>query len=109
LGYLTNGLRGALLALIAIIIPPLIVLLLDRIYQQIRNHPAVIGFIQGLSLAVEGIFVLILLSLMQNAGADWRSIGIAVIAMVLAATRRIPVIGIVVLAALAGNVIWTNH
>lgn len=55
LGYLTGGWRGAILALIAINLPPLLVLMVDQLYRRVKNHPAVEGFARGLSLAVVGV------------------------------------------------------
>ena len=103
LGYLTGSWRGALFALIAITLPPLLVLIVDKLYRRIKNHPAVEGFVRGLSLAVEGIFGMVLIGLMQNFGVDTRSVLIATAAIALGLTRRVPVIGIIALAALIGS------
>ena len=102
LGYLTNGLLGAMLALIAITLPPLLVLLVDKLYSRVKNHPAVEGFVRGLSLAVVGIFATVLIGLLRSSGVDAYSMAIATAAIGLGLTRRIPVIGIIALAALVG-------
>lgn len=104
LGYLTDGWRGAMLALIAINLPPLLVLFVDQLYRRIENHPVVEGFIRGLSLAVVGIFGMVLLGLMQNFGVDTRSVLLATAAIGLGLTRRVPVFGIIALAAVVGSV-----
>ncbi len=52
LGYLVDGPRGALIALLAIVIPPVAVLAVDRIYARVQDRPAVEGFVWGLGLAV---------------------------------------------------------
>ena len=104
LGYLTGGWRGAMLALIAINLPPLLVLMVDQLYRRVKNHPAVEGFIRGLSLAVVGVFGMVLISLMQNFGVDTRSVLLATAAIGLGLTRRVPVFLIIVLAALVGSV-----
>src|SRR5918997_2454235 len=69
-GYLTDGLRGAALALVAITIPPLLVLLIDRLHRRIGQHPAVAGFVRGLSLGVVGVFLVVLGRLLVNTGLD---------------------------------------
>ena len=104
LGYLTYGLRGAMLALIAIALPPLLVLMVDKLYRRVKDNPVVQGFVRGLSLAVVGIFGMVLIDLMRNFGVDTRSVLIAIAALGLGLTRRIPIIGIIALAALVGSV-----
>jgi chromate transporter len=104
LGYLTNGLLGALLALIAISLPPLTILWVARLYSRVQHHPAMEGFIRGLSLAVVGIFAVVLVQLMGGVGVDARSVLIALAAAGLGWTRRVPVIVIIGLAAVTGMV-----
>jgi len=54
LGYLTGGWRGSLLAMVAVTLPPLLILSIERLYRRIQHHPAVEGFVLGLGLAVVG-------------------------------------------------------
>ena len=69
LGYLVDGLRGAALTLLAIALPPLLVLVLVHgFYRRWGSHPATQGFVRGLSLAVVGIFVIVLGGIMNFAG-----------------------------------------
>lgn len=102
LGYLTGGLPGALLALVALTLPPLLVLVVDRAYHRIQAHPAVEGFVRGLSLAVLGIFATVLARLLTSAGTS--GIGILVLssAVLIALSRRVPVICIIGIAACVG-------
>src|SRR5262249_27942960 len=59
LGYLVDGLRGALVTTAAIALPPFVVLVLVHgIYRRWGNHPGTQGFVRGLGLAVVGIFVI---------------------------------------------------
>lgn len=99
-----GGWRGAMLALIAINLPPLLVLMVDQLYRRVKNHPAVEGFVRGLSLAVVGIFGMVQIGLIQNFGVDTRSMLLATAAIGLGLTRRVPVFGIIALAALVGSV-----
>ena len=102
LGYLTAGGRGALLALVAITVPPLLVIGVDRLYRRVQHHPAVEGFVRGLGLAVVGIFVVVLFGLLRGVGLDARSVCIALGSVGLGMTRRVPVVAVLALAALAG-------
>ncbi len=106
LGYLTDGLRGALLATLAICIPPLFVLLIDRLHRRVGDHPAVIGFVRGLSLAVIGIFLVVMVGLLRDNGTDLGSISILVGSLIVGLTRRVPVVLLLVLAALVGVLLY---
>ncbi len=105
LGYLTGGLPGSLLALLAILLPPLLILVIERGYRRVQHHPAVEGFVSGLGLAVAGIFVVSLSGILRSAGLSPRTLSIALIAIVLTVTRRVPLFGIIGLAGLAG-ILW---
>ena len=102
LGYLVAGWRGAGLALVAILLPPLLVVATDRLYRRVGHHPAMEGFVRGLGLAVVGIFVVVLWGILRNVGPDARTVGIALGSVGLGLTRRVPVPAILALAALAG-------
>jgi chromate transporter len=105
LGYLVGGVSGAIAALFAILLPPLLVLLVARLYQRVKHHPAVEGFIRGLSLAVIGVFVVVLFGLLTNSGLSLRTFLTCGGALALAASRRVPVVVILGLAALLG-IVW---
>jgi chromate transporter len=102
LGYLTHGVLGSLLALVAITLPPLLILGVERLYRRVQHHPMVEGFVRGLSLAVAGVFVVVMLSLLRSAGVNLPSVLILLAAVGLAATRRVPLVAIMALAGGAG-------
>lgn len=105
LGYLTGGLRGSLLALLAILMPPMLILGVERLYRRVQNHPAVEGFVQGLGLAVVGVFLVALWGILHSAGLSPRSLTILLTAVGLSLTKRVPILAIVALAGLAG-IVW---
>ena len=105
LGYLTGGLPGSLLALLAILLPPLLILVVERGYRRIQHHPAVEGFVSGLGLAVAGVFIVTLSGILRTAGLSPRTVVVAVSAVALTLTRRVPLFGIIGLAGLAG-IFW---
>jgi chromate transporter len=103
LGYLVDGLRGAALTLVAIALPPVVVLLLVHgFYRRWGSHPATQGFVRGLGLAVAGIFLIVLTGIMRTAGWNAGNLLIMLGALALGATRRVPVLVVLVLAALVG-------
>jgi chromate transporter len=91
LGYIMLGPWGSVAALVALLIPPMLVLGIERLYSRVQHHPAVEGFIRGLNLAVVGTFVPILVKILQGSGIDGLKIALVVVAFGLGWVRRIPV------------------
>jgi chromate transporter len=103
LGYFVGGLRGAAVTLIAIVIPPLLVLgLVHGLYRRWGHHPATQGFVRGLGLAVSGVFVIVLTNIMKASDLNVSNLMIVAGAIALGATRRVPVFVILMLAAIVG-------
>jgi chromate transporter len=106
LGYLVGGIRGAALTLLAVSLPPLLVLVLVHgFYRRWGSDPATQGFVRGLGLAVSGIFVIVLAGIMRSAGWGFTNLLIMLGAIGLGATRRLPVVLVLLLAALVGIVL----
>ena len=101
-GYFINGVPGALLSLVAIVIPPFLILGVEWLYQRTRHHPAVEGFVRGLGLATVGIFVVVLQRLLHDVGLTVPTLLICGISGAVGLARRIPVIAVLVGAALLG-------
>lgn len=106
LGYLTYGYLGALLALIAITLPPCLVLVIAGIYHRLEKQRWVAGVMRGISLAVVGILLSVCYSILNRPGIDWKSLLIAASAFGLAASKRINIIVILVLAGLVGYLLY---
>lgn len=106
LGYLTYGWLGSLLALIAITLPPLLILIIERIYTRIQKQRWIPGLMRGVSLAVVGIFLTVFWTVMQSIHPDWRSWLICLIALALTATRKINLLIILIIAGLVGYMIY---
>lgn len=105
LGYLVGGVSGSLTALAAICLPPFLILLVQRAYLRVQHHPFVEGFVHGLSLAVVGVFLVVLVGLLtEGSGINTRSLIIAAASFGLGATKRVPVALIIALAAVVGMV-----
>lgn len=106
LGYLTYGYLGAALALIAITLPPCLVLVIAAIYHRLEQQRWVAGVMRGISLAVVGILLTVCYSILDRPGFDWKSLLIAASAFGLAASKRINIIVILVLAGLVGYLLY---
>ena len=64
IGYFAMGIPGALLALAAAMIPPLLVLPIAHVVRPRRAHPRVDGLIRGLVLATTGLTIAISMTLL---------------------------------------------
>lgn len=106
LGYLTMGWLGALLATAALSLPPLLALAVAGFYTRLEHNPAAQDFMRGLSLGVVGLTVAVTLSLVSATITDWRGVVIMLAALGLALSKRVPIIAILGLAAVAGLVVY---
>ncbi len=107
LGYFTYGVVGALLALIAIMIPPLLVLVVAAQYSRIAQQIRVQGAMQGVSLAVIGIQISVVWTILRQPGVDWKGIIIGICAFALALSRKVNVLLILALAGIAGYLLYS--
>lgn len=106
LGYLTYGFWGAFLALIAITIPPFLVLIIARSYSRIEQWPRTQGAMRGVSIAVIGLLVTVIWTILHQPGVDVKGLLIAVGAFILALTRKVNILLILALAGLVGYLIY---
>lgn len=106
LGYFTYGYLGAALALVAITLPPLLVLLVSALYHQIERQRWVPGVMQGISLAVVGISLTVVWTILHQPGIDWLGWLIAIAAFGLALSKRVNFLLILALAGVAGYFLY---
>jgi chromate transporter len=106
LGYLIFGWAGALLALAALSLPPLLILVVATFYNRIEHQPIAQDFTRGLALGVVGLTLAASASLASSSIVDWNGIVIMLCALGLALSKRVPIILILALAAVAGYMIY---
>jgi chromate transporter len=106
LGYLTYGYLGALLALIAITIPALLVLLISAGYRRIERRTWVQGAMHGISLAVVGLLLAVVWTILRQPGVDWKGLLIAAGAFGLALSRKVNILLILGLAGVVGYFLY---
>jgi len=104
LGYLTAGLPGALLASLAIALPPLLVLIVARVHSRLKSFAATSGVLDGLVLAMVGSGAVVLANLFIANGVNAITLATGALAAALAFDGRAPTWLILVGAALAG--VW---
>lgn len=100
--YLVAGLPGAVLSCIALLLPPLLVLIVQCCHARIANRPGTQGFLDGVVLVIVSFSVIVLAGMFQSNGLDKGMVFIAVISAVLAISRRVSANLILVLAAVVG-------
>ena len=105
--YLVGGFRGVILACIAIIIPPLLILVVNRFYTRIASYPAAQGMLDGLVLVIASFSVIVVFRLFVNNGIDIEMVVIAVISAVLAISRKVSA-NIILLAAALIGIVFVN-
>src|SRR5712692_9192928 len=101
MGYLTYGYIGALLALIAITIPALLVLVISAGYSRIEHQAWVQGAMYGVSIAVVGLLLTVVWTILHQPGVDWKGVLIAAGAFGLAFSRKV---NILIILSLAGQI-----
>jgi chromate transporter len=106
LGYLSYGFLGAFLVLIAITIPPFLVLIIASVYTRLEQQRWVAGLMRGITLAVVGTFLTVFWTLRSGSATDWRSWLICAIAFALVFSRRVNILLILVMAGVAGYFIY---
>src|SRR5229473_89047 len=106
LGYLTYGYLGAFLALIAITLPALLVLVVSAGYARIERQVWVQGAMHGVSLAVVGLLLTVVWTILRQPGVDWKGLLISVAAFGLALSRKVNILIILSLAGLAGYLLY---
>ncbi len=106
LGYFSYGYLGACFALIAITLPTLLVLVVSAGYTRIEQHAWVQGAMYGVSLAVVGLLLTVVWTILYQPGLDWKGLLIAAAAFGLALSRKVNILLILSLAGLAGYFLY---
>ncbi len=106
MGYLTYGFLGSALALVAITIPALLVLAISAGYTRIEHRPSVQGAMRGVSLAVVGLLLYVVVTILHQPGVDWRGLLIAAASFGLAFSRKVNILVILSLAGLVGFLLY---
>ncbi len=106
LGYLTYGWAGAGLALAGLCLPPLLILVVSVFYNRLEHQPQVQDFVRGMALGIAGLTVTVALGLAGSTILDWGGVLIAAGALALALSKKVPIILVLALAALAGWLLY---
>jgi len=100
--YLVAGIPGAIMSAIALIMPPFFVVLVQYCYARINHISTIQGILDGVVLVISSFTVIVLAGVFKNSGIDVTLLIIAAVSAILAATRRVSVNLILIVAALFG-------
>lgn len=103
--YLVAGLPGAIISCVVLLLPPLLILIVQRCYTRIGKLPATQGLLDGVVLVITSFSIIILVRMFLGNGINIGMIAIAVISTILAATRRVSTNIILIVAVLAGFIL----
>jgi chromate transporter len=107
-GYIANGVTGALLATFFVFLPSFIFVIVGVHYvEKVRENRKIQAFLAGVSAAVVGVIAVVSLDLIPEALVDWPAIGIAVAAFLLIAFLKRDV-ALVAVGAMAGGIIYAS-
>jgi chromate transporter len=106
LGYLTFGWVGAVLALAALTLPTLLIVGVQAVYSQIEKHPMTQDFSTGIALSIVGLSLAVTASLVTASIVDIGGVLIALGAMALGLSKKVPIVVILLLSAVVGVVIY---
>lgn len=105
LGYLTGGIVGALLATVAVTLPPFIVLLVLRVHERLKHFKATRGVLDGLVLAIVGVSIVVMARLFLSNGVSATTIILCIAAAAAVFHGRVPSIVLLIAAGVAGAVL----
>jgi len=106
IGYLVSALPGAIAAALGVFLPVyLFVIILTPFYERIAKYPGVSAFIMGVTAATTGAIVGSLFNLGRHSLADYPSMVIAGVTVILLFRFKIPEPVIVIVAAVIGLVL----
>ncbi|WP_234117576.1 chromate transporter [Clostridium hydrogenum] len=100
--YLVAGLRGALLSCIALLLPPLLILIVQPCYNRIASYPATQGLLDGVVIVISTFSIIVVFKIFVGNGIDIETIAIAAISFALAMSRRVSTNIILLVSALIG-------
>jgi chromate transporter len=107
-GYLANGIPGAVLATFFVFLPSFIFVIAGVHYvEKLRENRSIQAFLAGVSAAVVGVIAVVSLDLIPGALVDWPTVGIAVISFLLIALLKRDV-ALVAIGAILGGIIYSS-
>ena len=104
IGYAVGGIPGGLVALVASILPPTVIILgVTMILHRLRREAWISSFVEGLSPAISVLMLFTAWKIFEKGGAGgWAPWAIGLVSMVGMLSGRIPARIVIILAGIIG-------
>ena len=107
IGYKVMGIPGAVVATVAIFLPPALVMLVSAHFlAQVRNSPHVTAALRGIRPAVIGMIAAAAWNVGSTASPTWQSAAIFLLALGALLSKRVGVVWVIPSAGLAGLLLY---
>jgi len=107
LGFLVAGWWGAVLAVVAATLPPLLIVPIELLHRRFGDLAPIRDFVRGLNLAIVATFPVVMLRLVGAHGFDPPTLALVAASALLVASGRLPSVVVLALAAAAGVAIFS--
>ena len=104
IGYAVGGIPGGLVALLASILPPTVIILgVTMILQRLRREAWISSFVEGLSPAISVLMLFTAWKIFEKGGTDgWEAWAIGLVSMAGMLSGKIPERIVIILAGIIG-------
>nr|WP_255557009.1 chromate transporter [Sodalis sp. dw_96] len=99
-GYFIGGVKGAGAATLALVIPPFLVIILDRVRSRLLHLPRFRAVMHSLSLSVIALLIPSTAALAVHAATDPLGVAMVVLGTILLLCRTSPLVGIAIALAI---------
>jgi chromate transporter len=103
LAYLIAGIPGAVVTTLAVVLPPILIFPVNRIYSRFGRLALTQGFVDGTLLVVAATVPMIYVQIM---GFDARALAIAAVSFAALASRRLPLFVVMSLGVVVGILLF---
>lgn len=107
LGFFAFGLPGSIMAFAAILLPPILILAVEKGYLTLRRFRAVEGGMRGLTCVVLASTMTTMVILGQRMSFDWRALLIGTLVLGLSFIKRIPIVLLAVISGVLGYFLYS--
>ncbi len=107
IGYQKKGVMGGIAATMGMIAPSLVIITMIAMFlSRYMNHPLITYALNGIRGAVCALMLNTVVQLAKKSLVDWKCVVISSIVFLLALLTEVPTIVLVIVAGVAGVLIW---
>lgn len=104
IGYAVGGIPGGLVALLASILPPTVIILgVTMILHRVRREAWISSFVEGLTPAISVLMLFTAWKIFEKGGTDgWEAWAIGLVSMAGMLTKKVPERFVIIIAGIIG-------